>query len=195
MMWFHDRDFLCPNPELDVTACLNECLPDRLSWFGQDDGRQTAGRALRVSAVDSDDLIEQAAQATIREIFEREGEAGFRDREQHAIEQLAAQAEKVQRVVSLGGGAILREANRRALAASGKCIWLTASPEKLVERMRGDAGTAARRPALSQLSDYDEVVAILAARSPLYAAAAQKIVNTEDTTVEAICDEIVAWLK
>ncbi len=67
--------------------------------------------------------------------------------------------------------------------------------ETLVERMRADASTAERRPALSQLNDYDEVVAILASREPLYAAAAQKIVNTEDTTVEAICDEILMWLN
>lgn len=162
-------------------------------------GKTTVGKQLAVRlglpAIDSDDLIEQAAGVTIREIFQSEGEAGFRDREQQIVEQLANSAQLTPRVVSLGGGAILREANRQQLSASGVCVWLTASPEKLVERMRGDAATAARRPALSQLSDYDEVVAILAAREPLYAATAQKIVNTEDTTVEAICDEIVNWLR
>lgn len=95
-------------------------------------GQQLAGR-LGLSAIDSDDLIEQAAGASIREIFEREGEAGFRDREQAVVEQLASAAESAPRVVSLGGGAILREANRQQLAASGVCVWLTASPEKLVE--------------------------------------------------------------
>lgn len=162
-------------------------------------GKTTVGKRLAerlgLVAVDSDDLIEQTAQSTIREIFEREGEAGFRDREQSVVEGLAANAAQSPRVVSLGGGAILREANRKQLATSGVCIWLTASPQKLVERMRADASTAQRRPALSQLSDYDEVVTILAAREPLYAATAQKIVNTEDTTVEAICDEIVNWLN
>ena len=162
-------------------------------------GKTTVGKRLAerlgLSAIDSDDLIEQAAGVSIREIFQSEGESGFRDREQQVVEQLAGQCVQSPRVVSLGGGAILREANRQALASSGVCIWLTASPAKLVERMRGDQATAARRPALSQLSDYDEVVAILAAREPLYAATAQKSVNTEDTTVEAICDEIVDWLN
>lgn len=157
-------------------------------------GKRSAER-LGLTAVDSDDLIEQTAGVTIREIFQQEGEAGFRDREQNVVALLSAAAESSPRVVSLGGGAILREANREQLAASGVCIWLTASPEKLVERMRLDQTTADRRPALSQLSDYDEVVAILAARTPLYAATAQKIVNTENTTVEAICDEIVNWLN
>jgi shikimate kinase len=161
-------------------------------------GKTTVGKRLAerlgLTAVDSDDLIEADAGCTIREIFEREAETGFREREQRIIEQIAAEGDRHPRVVSLGGGAILRDANRAALARSGKAVWLTASPDKLVQRMRADQSTAARRPALSQLSDYDEVVAILATREPLYAATAQKIVNTEDTTVEAICDEIVHWL-
>lgn len=169
-------------------------------------GKQLAER-LGVLAVDSDDLIEQTAGATIREIFQREGESGFRDREENAVRHLSSLAgskpqvgtqdvaEVVSHVVSLGGGAILREANRTALASSGVCIWLTASPERLVERIHSDKSTAERRPALSQLNEYDEVVAILKAREPLYSAIAQKIVNTEDTTVEAICDEIINWLN
>lgn len=161
-------------------------------------GKTTVGkhlaRRLGWPAIDSDDLIEHAAGATIREIFASEGEAGFRNREAQIVEQLARQASQQPRVVSLGGGAILRQSNRIALSSSGTCIWLTASPEKLIERMQADATTGERRPALSQLSNYDEVVAILTAREPLYRATAQKIVNTEDTTVEAICDEIVNWL-
>lgn len=162
-------------------------------------GKTTVGKSLALQlglpAVDADDLIEQTAGMTIREIFQREGEAGFRDREQAVVEQLSAAAVESPRVVSLGGGAILRETNRHALAGSGVCIWLTASAEKLLERTRADQTTAERRPALSQLNEYDEVVAILAAREPLYAATAQKIVDTENTTVEAICDEIVNWLN
>ncbi len=161
-------------------------------------GKTTVGKRLAarlgLPAIDSDDLIEQAAQQTIREIFQQEGEAGFRDREARIVEQLASQASSEPRLFRSAVGAILRPANREALARSGVSIWLTASPEQLVQRMQGDATTRERRPALSQLTGYDEVVAILAAREPLYAATAQKIVNTEDTTVEAICDNIVEWL-
>ena len=111
------------------------------------------------------------------------------------VEQLASESESSPRIVSLGGGAILREANRVAICRSGKRVWLTATPETLVERIRADRSTAARRPALSALNDYEEVVNVLAARRPLYLAVAQKIVDTENMTAEAISDEIAKWLK
>ncbi len=95
----------------------------------------------------------------------------------------------------MGGGAILREANRRAIENSGWRVWLTASPQKLLERTRADHSTQARRPALSALNDYDEVVSVLAAREPLYRALAQKIVDTETLSVEAIVDDIADWLS
>jgi shikimate kinase len=162
-------------------------------------GKTTVGKLLAArlgwSAVDCDDLVEAAAQQSIREIFAKEGESGFRDREQAIVEQLAAGCESLPRVVSLGGGAILREANRHAICRSGRRVWLTASPETLVRRIRLDSSTAERRPALSALNDYEEVVNILEVRRPLYMAVAQKIVDTESLSAEAISDDIARWLN
>lgn len=162
-------------------------------------GKTTVGKLLaeRLNrpSVDCDDLIEQAAGQTIREIFATEGEAGFRDREQAAIEQLAEQADLKPAVVALGGGAILRQANRATICRSGYRIWLTAAPATLAARIGADHTTAARRPALSALSGYDEIVDLLAQREPLYAAVAQKTLNTEGLTAEAICGDIADWLK
>ncbi len=162
-------------------------------------GKTTVGRALAGrmgwTTVDCDDLIEQAAQCTIRDIFQREGESGFRDREESVIRQLAEQATKKPQVVSLGGGAILRESNRARICESGFRIWLTASAQTLVNRIRKDQSTAERRPALSAMNDYDEVVSVLEKRQPLYMSVAQKSVDTETLTVECICDEILAWLR
>lgn len=162
-------------------------------------GKTTVGKLLAARlgkpSIDCDDLIEQAAGQTIREIFAAEGEMGFRDREQAAIQQLAEQANMQPAVIALGGGAVLREANRAAICQSGRRIWLTAPPETLASRMRGDQSTAARRPALSALSDFDEIVNLLAQREPLYAAVAEKTLNTQGLTAEAICDDIADWLK
>lgn len=157
-------------------------------------GKLLAGRLGRPS-IDCDDWIEQAAGQTIRNIFATEGEAGFRDLEQAAIEQLAQQADDQPAVVALGGGAVLREANRAAICRSGYRIWLTAPPQTLASRIQADRTTAARRPALSALSDYDEIVHLLAQREPLYAAVAQKTLNTEGLSAEAICNDISDWLK
>ena len=145
--------------------------------------------------VDCDDLIEAAAGMTIRDIFAAEGESGFRDREQAVIAQLVSEADCRPLVVSLGGGAILREANRNAICRSGRRVWLVAAPETLVARMRADKATADRRPALSALNDYEEVVALVEARRPLYSAVAEKIVDTDTLSVEAITDDIADWLK
>lgn len=152
-------------------------------------------RRLGISFLDTDELIEREAGCSIREIFAREGESGFRDREQSAIEQLASSANGAPRIVALGGGAILRPANREAIVQSGHRIWLTASPQTLFERIQADHSTADRRPALSTLNDYEEVVAILGQREPLYRQIAQKTVNTESLSAEAICDVIADWVK
>ncbi len=75
-------------------------------------GREVASRMNR-EVVDSDDWLEKHAQLTIREIFDRFGEPHFRQLESDAIKEISMRASPV--VVSLGGGAVLREANRLML--------------------------------------------------------------------------------
>jgi len=153
------------------------------------------GSLLGCPAIDADDEIEQQAGSSIREIFALEGEAGFRDREQQVVARLAARADSEPAVVSLGGGAILRAANRQAICSSGRRVWLTASPQTLFARIQGDQSTAFRRPALSQLAGIDEVVQILEQRRPLYSEVAELVVDTESANADAIAEEIVAWWK
>src|ERR1700712_5221978 len=85
-------------------------------------GRFLAERTCR-EFIDTDHVIVQQAGCTIREIFEREGETGFRSRESAAIQQ-ACSRENI--VIAAGGGAILRPENVAALRTNGRILWLKA---------------------------------------------------------------------
>ena len=160
-------------------------------------GKSTVGRLLAKQlgwpVIDTDDVIESAATQSIREIFAAEGEAGFREREQQAIAQVAGR--RVPSVIALGGGAILRPDNQRMIQSSGHVVWLHGSAELLYQRIASDASTAARRPQLSQRSGYDEVVEILARREPIYRQLAQLTVHTDHRTPDEVVLEIVDWLN
>ena len=97
-------------------------------------GRQLA-RRLQLPFVDSDHVIEERLGCSIREYFEREGEARFRDVEESVIDELT---ERHQGVLSTGGGAVLRAANREHLRSRGKVIYLKSSPDELYRRLRHD---------------------------------------------------------
>jgi shikimate kinase len=160
-------------------------------------GKSTVGRLLaqRIGwpGVDLDDCIEASAGRSIRQIFEDEGESGFREREQQALALVAAGT--VPTVIALGGGAILRPANQQLIRTMGRCVWLQGSAEQLLQRISADATTAQRRPQLSQRSGYDEVVEILAAREPIYRQLAQLTVHTDHRSPDELVLEIVDWLK
>jgi shikimate kinase len=102
-------------------------------------GKSTAGRLLaRVLGRDFLDLDEQIvarAGRSISQIFEDEGEGGFRQREHDALRQVA-QRENI--VVALGGGAVLRDDNWELIQQSGISIYLKVRPELLVQRIEGE---------------------------------------------------------
>ncbi len=160
-------------------------------------GKSTVGRLLAQRlgwpVIDTDDVIEAAAGKTIREIFAADGEAGFRDREERAIADVAALESAS--VVALGGGAILRPSNQRSLQSSGRIVWLQGSAELLSARINADANTAERRPQLSQRTGYDEVVEILAVREPIYRRLAQLTVHTDHKAPDEVVLEIADWLE
>lgn len=158
-------------------------------------GKSTAGRHLAARLgwdfADADEHLEAAAGKSVAEIFASEGEAGFRDREAAALAALCA---RERLVIAAGGGAVLREANRKLLAARGFVAWLTASPETLWARLRGDPTTAARRPNLTAAGGEAEVRQLLAAREPLYREVAHFAVDTGALSPEDVASAILtAW--
>ena len=112
-------------------------LPPNLYLLGlMASGKTTLGRMLAAALgrpfLDLDELIEEEAGRTIAEIFEEEGEEGFRERETQCLLRVSCERGLV---VSLGGGAVLREENRRAIKATGYSIYLKIRPETALARL------------------------------------------------------------
>ena len=145
-----------------------------------------AGR-LGYVAVDTDAIVERDAGRTVASIFERDGEAAFRDREAAAV--LDAVAGE-RRVIACGGGAILQLRNVASLQSAGTIVYLRTSPATILARL----GAASDRPLLKRDPETD-VPVLLAARAPAYESAADVIVDTDGRTPDEIADHIESLLK
>src|SRR5262245_8318679 len=113
--------------------------------------------------VDADDVVEERAGMSIADIFANEGEPAFRDLESTVVAELARRRRTV---TALGGGAVLRDANRTAIRAAGAVVWLTASVDTIVGRIAADKSTAGRRPQLTADGGRTEVETLRAVRPP-----------------------------
>lgn len=151
-------------------------------------GRQLA-KELRLTFYDSDTEIETRTGIGIPWIFDVEGEAGFRKREERVIADLT----KLHNIVlATGGGVVLSESNRQALAGAGKIIYLDVSLAQQLTRIERDRE---RRP----LANTDDLPATLqrmqALRHPLYQMLADWTFNTDNLSVRTIVQAIIAKLQ
>jgi shikimate kinase len=138
--------------------------------------------------IDADVEIERVAGKTVAKIFSEDGEPAFRDWESRVIAEFCMR-EKL--VLATGGGAPMREENRKALRAAGKVVWLTATPETILARMTGDATTPERRPALTDRAPLDEIVQLLARREPIYRDTADLVLDTEKRSPAELAGAII----
>lgn len=151
-------------------------------------GRQLA-RKLRMEFLDSDRVIEERTGADIPLIFEKEGEDGFRKREQAVIDDLSQQSNLV---LATGGGAVLNADNRRALAERGIVIYLQSSLKALVERTSKDRN----RPLLQGEESTRSVLArLLEQRGPLYQETARITVDTSNTSIRNVIQAIISQIN
>lgn len=141
--------------------------------------------------IDADPVVEQEASKTIAEIFASEGEVGFREREASVV---SALARKRSTVVALGGGAVLRDDNCRAIKGVGPVVWLTASVDTILQRIANDLTTSTRRPNLTASGGRAEIEELLALRTPRYRQCATLVVDTEGKTSAEVAAEIAARL-
>src|SRR5438477_119802 len=115
-------------------------------------GKSTVGRALADhigwNFVDLDQEIEQKQGASIAEIFEQKGEAGFREIESAALRERVKLVDCGRPyVIALGGGAFLSDANVKTLTRSGVTIWLDCPLDTIERRVAGfDHRPLARDP-------------------------------------------------
>ncbi|MGQ7816912.1 shikimate kinase AroK [Metapseudomonas furukawaii] len=155
-------------------------------------GKSTIGRLLakelRLPFKDSDKEIEQRTGADIPWIFDVEGEQGFRDREQAMIEEIC---EEDGVVLATGGGAVLRPANRQALRAGGRVVYLHTSVEQQIERTARDRN----RPLLRTADPGKVLRDLMAIRDPLYREIADIIIETDERPPRLVVQEILARLQ
>lgn len=146
-------------------------------------GKTTVGRLLakHYGCVfhDSDHEIEARTGVKIPVIFEIEGEAGFRKREETAIAELTALNGIV---LATGGGAILSSANREALRRNGVVIYLRGTPEHLYERTRYDRN----RPLLQTENPLEKLRELYRQRDPLYREIADVVMDTGRQSVSGM---------
>ena len=150
-------------------------------------GRQLA-RRLQLPFADADQAIEQRLGCPIREFFEREGEARFRDIEQEVIAHLCAEH---QGVLATGGGAVLRPENRAQLRAAGTVVYLKSQPEDLMRRLRHDS----KRPLLQVADPMAALRLLQAQRDPLYRETAHFVVETGRPSVGSLVNLILTQLE
>lgn len=157
-------------------------------------GKTTVARKLAdrlgIPAFDSDIEIERRAGKSIAEIFAQDGEPAFRDNEESVITEILANPLPL--VLATGGGAILRNSTRERLRRAGRVIWLTATPETILQRITNDAASKTMRPNLTSLPMWDEVVAVLEQRTPLYVETAHEIIDTDSRTTDEIIDILLS---
>jgi shikimate kinase len=149
-------------------------------------GRQLASR-LGLEFLDSDAEIEARTGVDIPYIFEKEGEAGFRERERDVIDALTGQARVL---VSTGGGAVLDPANRERLRSRGRVVYLRTSVKQQFARTR----RSGHRPLLSNEDPHGTLERLMEVRAPLYEQTADLVVDTDGRKVASVVEEIVRRL-
>jgi len=149
-------------------------------------GDSVARRMGTYNFLDTDTIIEKATGMSIPEIFEQEGEEGFREAEAQVLDSVHAY---VRCVISTGGGVVCRMQNWSKLQ-TGIVIWLDVDPEVIMKRIEGDKN----RPLLQTSDPLQKLKDLLEERKEKYAQADLRIKVTEDMDEKAVADMVVREL-
>ena len=150
-------------------------------------GRQLA-RRLQLPFFDSDHVIEERLGYSIREVFERDGEESFRNREEAVLDELSQISRAV---ISTGGGSVIRPGTRQRLRERGQVVYLNSTPEEIFRRLRHDQN----RPLLQVADPLTKLRDLYAARDPLYRETAHFVIETGRPSVATLVNMIVMQLE
>lgn len=155
-------------------------------------GKTTIGKLLaddlNLEFIDVDREIEARSGVDIPWIFDREGEAGFRVRETAALVELS-QFDRV--LISTGGGAVVADANRKLMAATGTVIYLHTSVEEQVRR----TGRDRKRPLLQNDDPARVLAELMTIREPLYREVADIVIETDGRGPKLVAQDLAARLR
>lgn len=155
-------------------------------------GKTTIGKylaqQLNLQFADTDTEIEARTGADIPWIFDVEGEEGFRTREQQAVEEMTLWDNVL---LATGGGVIMRQENRRVLAARGFVVYLHATVEEQVRRTHRD-----RRRPLLQTGDPEQILSdLMDIRDPLYREISDHVIDTDGCSPRTVAQKLVRELS
>lgn len=145
-------------------------------------GRQLTQR-LKMSYVDTDEIIEQAAGRCITDIFAQHGEAYFRELESEAVQKVSGLDKHV---ISTGGGIVLRTKNLEILKRNGVVFCLTATSEEIWARVKNET----HRPLLRSPNPIEKIREMLRAREPYYALSDHSV-QTDGVPIDKVTNEVV----
>lgn len=152
-------------------------------------GKSTIGRLLaeetKGQLMEMDETIEAEQGTTINEIFAQYGEIHFRDLESELVERIAGQEGKI---VSCGGGAVLRTENVANMKKSGTIVFLSATPETIYKRVR----YSTNRPLLNGNMNVEYIAGLMEKRRSLYESAADVTISTDGKTTAEIVRELLS---
>jgi shikimate kinase len=155
-------------------------------------GKSAVGRILSertgLEYVDLDSEIVGRMRKTIPQIFEEEGEAGFRAVEREVAREVAGRKGQV---IACGGGTVLDPENVASLRSSSVMVLLTAEPRVILERVEEEGDV---RPLLKVEDKIGRIEGLLSARLPRYLEAADLILDTSEMTPEEAATEIMGQI-
>lgn len=151
-------------------------------------GKSTVAKEIHVACgmevVEMDTLIAEREGMSISNIFETHGEEYFRNLETNLLIEVQKQDAKV---VSCGGGVVLREQNVSEMKKNGVVVLLTATPKTILDRVKNSK----KRPILNGNMNVEFITELLEQRRENYVAAADIVITTDGKETATICKEIM----